>query len=77
VLFLIGGIIYVTGGAGFEIWGGEFAKTGFMYQGIMTGVEETLEMLGSIIALYAILDYLEYNYGQRLKAAAKQLFPRA
>lgn len=72
-LFLLAGVVYVAGAAGLELFSNDVIKTSYMYQGIMTGIEETLEMLGTLIALYAIIDYLERHHGKSLIAAWKQL----
>jgi len=60
-LFLFSGFIYVFGAMGFEIIGGkyvsDFGQNNFTYA-LITTVEETLELLGLIIFIYALLKYL-------------------
>ncbi len=45
----------------------------FINQGIIIAIEETLELLGSVLVLYAIADYIEVNHGARLKSALTHL----
>lgn len=45
----------------------------FINQGIIIAIEETLELLGSVLVLYAIADYIEDNHGARLKSALTHL----
>jgi hypothetical protein len=67
VLFVVAGGVYVFGAAGMEIISGHYLDLhqaslvggeNFTYKMLDT-VEETLEMLGVLIFLYAQLDYLE------------------
>lgn len=65
-LFIFSGILFVTGAIGFEMLGGlHFEAHGgktIGYVALQT-VEETLEMVGIFIFLYALADYLEANFG--------------
>lgn len=65
-LFIISGTVFVTGAIGFEMLGGLYfeahgGKT-IAYVALQT-VEETLEMVGIVLFLYALADYLERNLG--------------
>lgn len=73
LLFAAGGVTYLIGAAIFDLISNHFAKSTYMYQGIMTGAEETLEMIGSTVVLYAILKYLETHHLEKIRAALKQL----
>lgn len=65
-LFLIAGTVYVGGALGMELVGGYYAYFNLPYfhfykditYAIITTIEETLEMLGIIIFIYALLDYI-------------------
>lgn len=69
LLFMASGIVYLAGAAGFELVSNDVAKTSFLYQGVMTGVEEVLEMVGVALGFYAVLDYLASYRGDRLARA--------
>jgi hypothetical protein len=60
LLFLLAGALYVGGALGIEMIGGNFAdKNGVQnltYE-LITSVEETFEMLGVAVFLYALLSY--------------------
>lgn len=73
LLLLIAGVTFLTGSVGFELFSNDVAKTSFLYQGVMTGAEESLEMLGSLIGLYAVVAHLESRHGDRLRAVRKTL----
>lgn len=73
ILFFIGGLIYMTGAAGFELFSNDLAKNTYMYQGVFTGIEESLELIGNIVVIYAIMSYLETIHIPVLLAAAKTL----
>ncbi len=60
-LFLIAGATYLGGVLGMELVGSSYI---FNYgpslsYGIVATIEEVLEMLGIIVFIYALLDYLE------------------
>lgn len=72
-IMLGGWMLFMTGAVGFELYGNDIPHNTFYYQGIITAIEEGLEMLGGIIVLYAILRYLSLTHGPQIKRAAKQL----
>ena len=61
VLFVVSGLIFVTGAIGFEMLGGLIADepghNGVWYGAVST-IEETMEMLGIALFIYALLDYI-------------------
>jgi hypothetical protein len=65
-LFLIAGAVYVGGALGVELIGGALAEShGFAslrYIAVMT-LEEVMEMMGVVIFIYALLDYLRSELG--------------
>ncbi len=60
-LFLIAGIVYISGVLGMEMVGANlwYRYGSNLTYGIMATVEEILEMSGILIFIYALLDYLE------------------
>ena len=67
VRFLLAGAIYVGGAAGFEALGGWYS--GLFGSGNVTfitllTIEETLEMAGASLFLYALLEYIEEHFGE-------------
>jgi hypothetical protein len=64
-LFVVSGLIFVTGAIGFEMLGGLIADGGGQdgtWYGAVSTVEETLEMLGIALFIYALLDYIETSF---------------
>ena len=60
-LFLSAGTIFLTGVLGFEMLGGYYASfygQDNMTYSIFTTIEESLEMLGTVVFIYALLSYL-------------------
>ena len=61
-LFIVAGVIYVGGALGIELVGGAYAYaqgiTDLAYSIIVT-IEEALEMIGILVFIYALLDYIE------------------
>lgn len=60
-LFLLSGLLYVTGGLGLELAGGwydsHFGYESFTYS-VLTTIEEMLEMSGAAVFIYTLLSYL-------------------
>ena len=69
-LFLLGGILFVTGAIGFEIVG--WTHRTFYFQGtylwmMFSTLEESLEMLGTTVFIYALLKYLDLHSNLKVK----------
>lgn len=66
VLFLISGLIYVTGAMGLEMLGGwraeAYGSDDLIYLAMVTA-EELLEMVGIAIFIYALLSYIAEHLG--------------
>lgn len=64
-LFILSGVIYVSGAIGLEMLGGRHAEmygsTNAVYSLLNTS-EEFCEMIGVIIFIYSLLDYLKSNF---------------
>ena len=67
-LFILSGVIYVGGAIGVEMIGGYhsemYGENNFAY-GIITTVEESLEMMGILVFIYSLLFYLQ-NYLEKI-----------
>ncbi|MEJ2552191.1 MAG: hypothetical protein P8Z42_03185 [Anaerolineales bacterium] len=66
VLFIVSGLVYLTGVAGFEYLGGRqdalYGIGNFAYQAYVV-LEEGLEMLGMGLFMYSILNHISIQYG--------------
>ena len=64
-LFIIAAILYLSGALGLELAGGAYAesfgKENLTYKFLVT-VEEALEMIGTIIFIKALFDYIANNF---------------
>lgn len=63
-LFILAGIVYVSGTLGMELIGGYLADTsGYnTVYGIASSIEELLEMLGIVIFIYSLLSYIQSHF---------------
>jgi hypothetical protein len=61
VLFILAGLIYVTGALGVEMIGGEYIEShGYNVTfHVIATVEELLEMTGIVIFIYALMSYID------------------
>jgi hypothetical protein len=65
--FLLSGIVYVAGAIGFELPEGMYrtavgANVTVAY-GFLTVFEETFEMIGIVVFIYALMDFIERRWG--------------
>jgi len=63
VLFIVSGLIFVTGAIGFEMLGGLISGRGSVWYAAVSTIEETMEMLGIALFIYALLDYSVASFG--------------
>ena len=67
ISFIIAGLIYITGLLGIEMLGGYYyelhAGESLTYS-LITTLEESLEMLGLILFIRALLDYLSVHFSE-------------
>jgi len=67
LLFLTAGLLYVSGAAGMEIISGQYfaciggIQKNFTYS-MLTAVEETLEMVGIALFIYALMHYIDVEF---------------
>ncbi len=61
-MFIIAGVVFVAGAIGFEYAAMEYWKRGYslrsMTYAVMSTAEEFLEMIGVVIFIYALIDYM-------------------
>ena len=72
-LFVVSGVTFLLGAVITDLLVVAAPRETFLNQGIFVAVEETLELLGTVIGLYAILDYLETQHYDVISKAIKQL----
>ena len=62
-LFILSGFLYVTGAVVFDILQGHF-HSHFVYNRVFYSIEESMEMGGAILFIYALLQYLSRHKTQ-------------
>lgn len=72
-LFVLGGAIFLAAAVIIDALSSTIAPNTFLYQGVMVGIEEFFELLGSIIVLFAVADYIETYHKSDLAESAKRL----
>lgn len=75
-IFVAGAVLYLAGAIGIDLITNAAAKDTFLSQGILVALEESAEMFGGVLFLYASVDYLEVHHGARLRSAFTALRPR-
>ena len=66
VLLILSAIIFLTGAAGFDMLGGREAELHGYYTVtyiVLFTIEEFLEMIGVVLLIYTLLDYIEQRFG--------------
>lgn len=72
-LFIIGGTIFIAGAVVVDALSAGVSPYSYLQQGLLVGIEETLEILGSVIILYAITDHIDAKHHDMLGSAIKKL----
>jgi hypothetical protein len=72
-LFILGGAIFLTGAIAVDVLSSGVLTESFAHQGIMVGAEESLELIGSVVILYAIVDYIERFRSKELASKLRRL----
>ncbi len=75
-LMAVGGVLYVAGAVVMDLSSSSYKGVNFFYQGILTGVEETLELLGTSIVIYGVASYIDTHHGDTVRKAWRQLKPK-
>ncbi|MCI5143186.1 MAG: hypothetical protein D3909_15955 [Candidatus Electrothrix sp. ATG1] len=66
VLFICSAVIFLTGAGFFDMLGGKEAELHGYYSityTVLYTIEEFLEMIGVVLLIYTLLDYIEQQYG--------------
>jgi hypothetical protein len=67
ILFIISVLVYICGALGMEMISANYAEVNgiknIVYNVLVT-LEETLEMTGMVIAIYALLDYIQRSFSE-------------
>lgn len=72
-LFFVSGLIFWIGAIIFDGLTSFVPRESFLNQGVLVAIEETMELTGVALALYATLDYIERKHKRKISAALKQL----
>ncbi|MBW3568904.1 hypothetical protein KY385_02120 [Candidatus Parcubacteria bacterium] len=72
-LFVAAGSIFLVGAIAVDMLTSVVPRESFLNQGMLVAFEETLELLGTVIVVYAIVDFLEIHHRMALGKARKQL----
>lgn len=72
-LMIVGAGILVFGAAVVDALTNADNVNTFAIKGVMVAIEESLEIIGTSTIMYAILDYLETNFGGQIRAAREKL----
>lgn len=73
ILFAGATVIFLIGAIFFDALASITDRETFINQGVMIAIEESLELIGCVVAVYAISDYLERQHGSQIIAAFKNL----
>ncbi len=70
--FAMGFVTLVFGATVIDALAVLYPRNTFMNQGMLVGLEEGLELFGSVIMLLAIINYIEVNHYERLQRILKR-----
>ncbi len=73
IQFALAGSVFIFGAVFVDILASTVARDTFLNQGIIVAVEETFELVASLIVLYAILRYIETENHAKLSKAWSQI----
>lgn len=73
VRILSGGIIYFVGAIVVDSLVNTVPDRSFAGQGVLSGIEGGLQLIGLYVFLYAVIDYLEINHGKAMRSALTRL----
>lgn len=72
-LFMAGGAAFMIGAVFFDWLISDVDPAAYLSQGILVALEETFEMIGTAIVIYAIIDYLESEHKTKINQAIRSL----
>lgn len=69
----LGGTVFLAGAIFIDILTNSNLQNNFYNKGILPAIEESLELIGMSIILYALLSYIEQTYSDKLKSSLERL----
>lgn len=72
-LFVIAGGLFFSGAIFVDLITNTSERETFLNQGIFVAIEESMELFGTVIAIYALVDYLHRVHAAKIRAALRQL----
>ena len=72
-LFTLSGVVFLSGAIFVDMLASTAPRETYLNQGVYIAMEETLEFLGTVLGLYAIVSYLEAYHHGAISRAVKQL----
>lgn len=72
-IFIFAGLVFVGGAMFVDLLANTSERETFLNQGLLVGLEESMELFGCVVALYAIVDYLERKYHTPIRQAIAKL----
>lgn len=73
IILIAGGMVYLCGAILIDSLANTVAERSFAGQGIYGGIEGGLQLIGSSLFLYGIVDYVEQRHGASIARALKRL----
>ena len=73
ILLALAGFIFLAGSMGVEVVTNAMSFGPFMSEGILVAWEEGFELLGTSLAIFALVDYIEGNHGKEIGKAVRHL----
>lgn len=72
-IFVASAVTFLVGAIIFDAATSLVDRATFLNQGILVAIEESLELMGVIGAVYAVVDYIETRHIDKIRGALKQL----
>lgn len=76
LLFAVSGITFLLGAVGVDLVASIVEREGFLNQGLYVATEETLELIGVVLFIYASAHYLETNHSRAIGNVTRHLQAR-
>lgn len=71
--FIISGIVFLVGAVAIDLITPSIYRETFLQQGLFVAAEESFELFGTVLALYAVIAHIELFHRQQISGAIKQL----
>jgi hypothetical protein len=73
-LFVLGGGMFLMGAVFVDALSTDMFSQPFLFQGLAVAVEESLELVGSAVILYDVVDYIERFKSKELAKKMRETF---